>query len=175
MKMFEDYLIKTCFKVADRFQDRSLREEYQGVAESCRLPYWDWTKSRLPNIITASRVQVIDEDGSNIEVRNPFAGYQYVVSAERSFYWMAYVRLAAAAAAQSDGAVGCRVAGGLAIAPHGTLSMHNAQTHTPNLERCVLDYYLQKLLPKDCKPLPAARPTLAQHNSSPHITFTDLM
>lgn len=80
MKMFENLLIKTCYEVAERLQDRELREQYTSVAETCRLPYWDWTKSRLPSILTSARVTVLDEDGGLVEARNPFAGYQYVVS-----------------------------------------------------------------------------------------------
>ena len=41
MKMFEDALIKACYAVAERFTDSRVRDEYMGVAETCRLPYWD--------------------------------------------------------------------------------------------------------------------------------------
>lgn len=65
---------------ADRFESRRLRSDYQGVAETCRLPYWDWTKPNLPKILTDRSVTVLDEHGAEVEVRNPFAPYQYVVS-----------------------------------------------------------------------------------------------
>lgn len=66
--------------IADRFENRRLRSDYQGVADTCRLPYWDWTKSNLPKILTDRSVTVLDEHGAEVEVRNPFAPYQYVVS-----------------------------------------------------------------------------------------------
>jgi hypothetical protein len=38
------------------------------------------TKPNLPPLVTTSRVTVLDEEGGEIEIRNPFQPYQYVVS-----------------------------------------------------------------------------------------------
>lgn len=64
----------------ERIEDRTLRRKYTSLASSCRLPYWDWTRPNLPSLLTASTVLVLDEAGNEVEARNPFTPYQYVVS-----------------------------------------------------------------------------------------------
>lgn len=68
----------------ERIEDRSLRRQYTSLASTCRLPYWDWTKPNLPSLLTASTVLVLDESGNEVETRNPFTPYQYVVSHSHS-------------------------------------------------------------------------------------------
>lgn len=65
---------------ADAFEDEGLRSQYASVAEAIRLPYWDWTNPRVPQLMTARTVTVLDRrTGEPTTISNPFGPYQYTV------------------------------------------------------------------------------------------------
>jgi hypothetical protein len=68
--------------LTESINDRSAQRQYSKLAATCRLPYWDWTRSQLPSLLTAQSVLCLGEDGEPTEAKNPFQPYQYVVSGD---------------------------------------------------------------------------------------------
>lgn len=51
------------------------RREWQRAADTWRFPYWDWTTSKLPEIVIHGsflRIQKLDRSEDTERVRNPF-------------------------------------------------------------------------------------------------------
>jgi len=81
LRQFELGLIESAKEAAANFQDRTLRSQFEDLAETIRLPYWDWTNPSIPNLLTARSVTVLDfETGEPTSIRNPLGAYQYTVS-----------------------------------------------------------------------------------------------
>lgn len=81
LRQFELALLDSAKVAASAFTDEALRTQFTAVAEAIRLPYYDWTNPRVPDILTASRVTVLDtETGQPTQIRNPLGAYEYTVS-----------------------------------------------------------------------------------------------
>jgi hypothetical protein len=81
LRQFELALQDAARTAAGAFSDRKLRRQFEGVAETIRLPYWDWTNPAVPELLTARSVTVLDvETGEPTQIRNPFGMYEYTVS-----------------------------------------------------------------------------------------------
>lgn len=80
LRQFELALIQAARTAASMFEDSDLRSQYTSLAETIRLPYWDWTNPRVPGILTARTLTVLDwQNGVPTTIRNPFDLYQYTV------------------------------------------------------------------------------------------------
>eukprot|EP00775_Hariotina_reticulata_P009193 gene9193-9359_t len=75
---FELGLQAAATRAAARFATQQLRDQYLAVAQQIRLPYFDWTQSSVPRLLTASTVTVLDNSGRLTTIGNPLGLYRYV-------------------------------------------------------------------------------------------------
>lgn len=62
------------------------QREWQRAADTWRFPYWDWTTSKLPDIVihgNSLETQTLDGSENTERVRNPF--WQFSIPGGRSF------------------------------------------------------------------------------------------
>lgn len=62
------------------------QREWQRAANTWRFPYWDWTTSKLPDIVihgNSLEIQPLDGSENTEKVRNPF--WQFSIPGGRSF------------------------------------------------------------------------------------------
>lgn len=86
MTQFERALIEAAKEAAGNFKDSELRRECERIAETIRLPYWDWTNPKVPSLLTEAMVTVLDyKSGESKNIRNPFLDYKYTVCVERAY------------------------------------------------------------------------------------------
>ena len=60
--------------------------EWQRAADTWRFPYWDWTTSKLPDIVVHGNtleIQTLDGSENTERVRNPF--WQFSIPDGKSF------------------------------------------------------------------------------------------
>lgn len=71
--------------ISSKRKDISQRE-WQHAADTWRFPYWDWTTSRLPDIVihgNSLRIQKLDRSEDTERVRNPF--WQFSIPGGKCF------------------------------------------------------------------------------------------
>ena len=62
------------------------QREWERAADTWRFPHWDWTTSRLPDIVVygnSLEIQTLDRSENTERVRNPF--WQFNIPGGKSF------------------------------------------------------------------------------------------
>lgn len=81
MILIEKTMIDLSKDIASRFENKTVREEYQRVAEQIRFPYWDWSSELTPEIgvpdmLLKENVDVfIPPNGEVKSILNPLQGF----------------------------------------------------------------------------------------------------
>ncbi|KAF2019200.1 Di-copper centre-containing protein [Aaosphaeria arxii CBS 175.79] len=83
LSIFEQVLSQKAVEVAAEFEDEATKARYQAIAETLRLPYWDWAKRTvegeriLPTSIAGPTAVVTFPNGTEAEVENPLLLYRF--------------------------------------------------------------------------------------------------
>lgn len=67
-------------------REKISQREWQRAADTWRFPYWDWTTSKLPDMVihgNSLEIQTLDGSENTERVRNPF--WQFSIPGGRSF------------------------------------------------------------------------------------------
>ncbi len=81
MLLYEQHLQSNCRAVARRFVNGEHRTQALYVCDLLRAPFWDYSHSGIPSLLTDAAVTVYDSTGKNlISITNPISGFCYRVS-----------------------------------------------------------------------------------------------
>ncbi|KAJ7203688.1 hypothetical protein B0H12DRAFT_478410 [Mycena haematopus] len=77
--LFEQIIQQRAAAIAQTYTVGALRDEYTKAAAALRLPYWDWAANIIPppEIIDLATVEIVQPDGAEILVDNPFLAYAF--------------------------------------------------------------------------------------------------
>lgn len=83
MRLFELGLQKSCYKVANRFEDSEMQLAGNRTCAILRAPWWDIVKGTTPGILTRKTVVMYNKAGTDlVERKNPMRRYCFKVYTE---------------------------------------------------------------------------------------------